>query len=327
MQTTADFDSPWKEAIEVLFPAFMNFFFPDIAAAIDWSRGYEFLDKELEKITRDATLGRRYADKLVKVFLLGGQEAWLLIHIEVQGYWDAGFPKRMYVYNYRIFDRYAMEVVSLAVLSDDDPAYRPGEYRRERWGCELYFRFPTVKVLDYGQDWAGLEASANPFAVVVMAHLKARETRSGGEQERKRWKIQLVKMLYQRGYERQGVLELFRFIDWLLVLPEPLEQAFRAELSQLEEEQKVPYLSSIERIGLQKGLEQGRQEGRQEGSVEEGQVMVLEAVSIRFGVVPEDVVGAVHAITAQETLRTLLRQAIAVPDLVAFREALRLAKG
>jgi len=84
----------------------------------------------------------------------------------------------------------------------------------------------------------------------------------------------------------------------------------------------VPYLSSIERIGLQKGLEQGRQEG----SVEEGQVMVLEAVSIRFGVVPEDVVGAVHAITAQETLRTLLRQAIAVPDLVAFREALRLAK-
>ena len=69
------------------------------------------------------------------------------------------------------------------------------------------------------------------------------------------------KILYQRGYNHQDVVELFRFIDWLLVLPEPLEQEFRAVLSQLEEEQKVLYLSSIERIGLQKGLEQGRQLG------------------------------------------------------------------
>ena len=85
----------------------------------------------------------------------------------------------------------------------------------------------------------------------------------------------------------------------------------------------MPYLSSIERIGLQKGLEQGRQLG----SVEEGQVMVLEAVSMRFGVVPEDVVHTVNAFTTRETLRALLRQAITVPDLAAFQEALRLAKG
>jgi hypothetical protein len=54
--------------------------------------------------------------------------------------------------------------------------------------------------------------------------------------------------------------------------------------------------------------------------------MVLEAVSMRFGVVPEDVVHIVHAITTREALRALHRQAITVPDLATFREALRLAK-
>jgi hypothetical protein len=315
---TSDFDSPWKEAIEVLFPAFMQFFFPAIHREIDWSRGYLFLDKELEKVVRDATLGRRYADKLVRVFLLGGQEAWLLIHIEVQGYRDADFPERMYVYHYRIFDRYGVEVVSLAVLSDDDPAYRPAEYHRERWGCELIFRFPIAKVLDYAEQWALLEASANPFALVVMAHLKARETRTRPDEQRKAWKLNLIKHLYRHSYGRQEVLELFRFIDWLLVLPPAVEQALQVELSQLEEEQRMPYLSNIERIGLQKGLERG--------SLEEARAMLLEAVDARFGGVPVDVAQAVNTMQVPQNLRLLLRQAIILPDLAAFREALRTAE-
>jgi len=44
---TDDYDSPWKEILEWYFPDFMAFFFPHAAAQIDWSRGYETLDKEL----------------------------------------------------------------------------------------------------------------------------------------------------------------------------------------------------------------------------------------------------------------------------------------
>ncbi len=326
-----DFDSPWKEAVEVLFPAFMSFFFPTIHAAIDWSRDYQFLDKELEKVVRDATLGRRYADKLVKVFLKEGQETWLLIHIEIQGYYDATFPRRMYVYHYRIFDRYGVEVISLAVLSDDDPAYRPGEYRTGRWGCNLLFQFPVVKVLDYGQDWAQLEAEPNPFAIVVMAHLQARAVKDG--EERKRWKLRLVRLLLEKGYDRQAVLELFRFIDWLLVLPEALEQEFRIELKQVEGERSMPYISSFERLaiqegreqGLQQGLQQGIQQGKRQGSLEGSREMLLEALATRFGAMPEEVTQAINAIEIQETLRSLLRQVISSADLNAFREALRKA--
>jgi hypothetical protein len=42
-----DYDSPWKEALEVYFRAFLALFYPRIHADIDWSRGYLFLDKEL----------------------------------------------------------------------------------------------------------------------------------------------------------------------------------------------------------------------------------------------------------------------------------------
>jgi len=57
-----DYDSPWKDALEHAFPEFMAFFFPEAHADIDWSRGYESLDTELQQIVRDAPLGTRLAD-------------------------------------------------------------------------------------------------------------------------------------------------------------------------------------------------------------------------------------------------------------------------
>ncbi len=62
-----DYDSPWKEALEIYFKEFMDFFFPWIASEIDWTKKYKFRDKEFQQIVRDASLGRRYADKLVSV--------------------------------------------------------------------------------------------------------------------------------------------------------------------------------------------------------------------------------------------------------------------
>nr|VFJ65941.1 MAG: hypothetical protein BECKDK2373B_GA0170837_11566 [Candidatus Kentron sp. DK] len=168
-----DYDGPWKEALKFWFPEFLALLFPAIHGKIDWSRQHEFLDKELQQVAWDAKFGRRYADKLVKVWTLAGKETWVLIHVEVQGQPEPGFDERMYVYNYRLFDRYRVDVVSLAVLADQSPGFRAGDYRRDYWGCDVRFSFPTVKLLDLARDWASLEKSDNPFALVVMAHLMA----------------------------------------------------------------------------------------------------------------------------------------------------------
>ena len=184
----SDYDSPWKEALEHYFEAFMAFFFPLAHADINWSRGYEFLDKELQQVLREAELGRRVVDKLVKVWRSSGEEEWILIHVEIQSQEESDFAKRMYVYHYRIFDRYNRQVVSLAVLADERAGWRPDRFGYSLWGCSVGFEFPVVKLLDYAADFAALESSANPFATLVLAHLKTQETRRDFE-SRRVWKV------------------------------------------------------------------------------------------------------------------------------------------
>jgi hypothetical protein len=258
MTTTADqFDSPWKDILESYFPDFMQFFFPHIYDEIDWSRGYDFLDQELQQVVRDAELGKRLADKLVKVWKHGGEETWVLIHAEIQNQEESDFSKRIFVYYYRLLDRYDRPIVSLAILGDDRKSWRPQPYQAELWGCEVNFRFPIVKLMDYESRWAELEASVNPFAIVVMAHLKTKETRKDPE-ARKEWKFRLTRRLYEQGFARQDIINLYRFVDWLLVLPEGLKQAFRSELAQYEQERNMPYVTSNEQMAKAEGRAEGQ---------------------------------------------------------------------
>ena len=67
---STSFDSPWKDVVETYLPEFIAFFFPDAYSQIDWKRGFEFLDQELRQVVRDAELGKRFVDKLVKVYLV-----------------------------------------------------------------------------------------------------------------------------------------------------------------------------------------------------------------------------------------------------------------
>lgn len=71
------------------------------------------------------------------------------------------------------------------------------------------------------------------------------------------WKRRLARGLYHKGLSRQDILELFRFLNWVLVLPEMEEDRLWAELQQYEQEQIMRYVTSVERIGIKKGLQQG----------------------------------------------------------------------
>ena len=92
---STDYDSPWKEALDAYFEPFLAMLFPEVHRRIDWSRGYESLDKEFQQVVREAEVGRRYVDKLVKVWTTDGAECWVLVHVEVQTARDAEFPRRM----------------------------------------------------------------------------------------------------------------------------------------------------------------------------------------------------------------------------------------
>ena len=251
-----DFDSPWKEALDGYFEPFVRLLMSEARADIDWSQGYESLDKELQQIVRDGESGRRLVDKLVKVWLKDSREQWVLIHVEVQTAEDAEFAQRMYVYNYRLFDRYNKEVVSLAVLGDDNPRWRPASYGYKRWGFEAGIRFPIIKLLDHAQRRQELEESENPFAIFILAHLDTLETRQD-QGERCNRKFRLIKRLYERGLSAGDVRKLFRVIDWIMDLPKDLAEAFLEEVKQYEERNQMPFITTPERIGLGRGLMRG----------------------------------------------------------------------
>lgn len=255
-ENATEFDSPWKQILEQYFEDFILFFFPQAHGDIEWSRDYEFLDKELQQVVRDAELGRRLVDKLVKVYRTSGEEAWVLVHVEVQSQEESGFAERMFVYHYRIYDRYKRKVASIAVLGDERRSWRPNQFGYQLFGCEIGFRFPSVKLLDYSDQWSALESSRNPFATVVMAHLKAQQTHSNA-QERFASKLAITRRLYEQDYSREDVINLFHFIDWLMSLPADLEQEFQQRIQQLEEERQMPYITSVERSGIRQGLLEG----------------------------------------------------------------------
>jgi hypothetical protein len=313
---TADFDSPWKEALETYLRDFLTLCFPQLAAGIDWGRPPEFLENELRQVTREAELGPRRVDLLVQVGLLDGRETWLLIHIEVQGQEEALFSQRMFVYFYRLFDHYRRPLVSLAVLTDERATWRPATFALEQWGCTLHFSYPIVKLADWRGRQAELAASANPFATVLLAHLAAQATR-GDAQARWGAKLALIRGLFDRGLAREQVLSLFRIIDWFLALPQDREQALWTAVRALEEEHKMPYVTSIERFGRAEGLKEGLERGREEGQAEERRALVRRAVLRRFGSIPAALEERLTAADLDE-LTALFDQVLVAPDLEAL---------
>jgi hypothetical protein len=300
----SDYDSPWKEALDDYFERFMAFFFPHVHAEIDWTRGYETLDKELQQIAPEAEVGRRLVDKLVKVWRKNGAEEWVLIHIEVQSQPETVFPQRMYVYNYRLFDRYNRKVVSLAILADDRPSWRPDHFEYSLWGCKVGIQFPVIKLLDYAVACDALESDPNPFAMVVLAHLKTLETRRDPA-NRLNWKVRLIKGLYERGLSPEDVRKLFRFIDWVMELPQALEDFLFDELRKFEEAKQMPFVTTPERVGHRRGLREGLLRG-------------LEAMlKIKFGQEGLQIMPELRELTEVEKLEQLVD---AIPTVTTLEE-------
>ncbi len=312
-------DSAWKDILGTHFKAFIQFFFPEVHRDIDWSKGYETLDKELEVILRGSKSRKRRADKLVKVHLLSGAPAVILIHVEVQRKPEADFEGRMFQYNYRIFDRRGEEVISLAILTDSRSSSRRDRFERKRWGFELLMRYPVVCFLDFEGRQAELEASKNPFAVVVLAHLEARKTK-GTPAEALEAKWRLTRMLYERGYKKRDIIGLYKFIDWVLRLPEDLETELHDRQRTLEGKKTMPYVSSIERFGIEKGRQEGKVEGKVEGKAEGLLEAIAVGLKLRFGPEGLKLLPRIRRVHEAKALRAILTAVHKAKTLDAFRE-------
>ncbi len=263
----ADYDSPWKEILDKYLQKFLNLFYSSLHEDIDWNKGYQSLDKELAKIAPGAESGNCIADKVFEVSLKNGTVTTLLIHIEVQGEWQEHFAKRMYVYDYRLFDHYQLPTISIAVLTDTHPNWRPSSYHWQMHNNEKLFRFHSVKLLDYIQT-ATKQSKQDLFKVLIYVHFEAKAC-ANDDKNRFQGKFKILRYILSLGLQSEEVRQLIRFIDWAMQLPRELDKKLYRKLNKIEQEGKMQYVSSWERMWLEEGIEKGIEQGIEKG-IEKG---------------------------------------------------------
>jgi hypothetical protein len=151
--------------------------------------------------------------------------------------------------------------------------------------------------------------------MVVKAHLALQATQRDLP-SRKAWKMRLVRQLYEFGYNQGQVVDLFRFIDFTLALPQRLDRAFWTELQAYEEQISMPYISSIERMGYAQGKKEGHEKGREEGRCE----VVLTLLGQKVGPLSQDWINRISELPDQrlQALTLALLQFDTQEDLSAW---------
>ncbi len=212
-------DALWKGIIEDLFDDFLRFFYPDDIDLIDFSKGFEFLDKELEALFPDAESRDRRADKLVKVHTKQGDTQWILIHIEVQGYYDKYFAERMFNYYYRILEKYKKKIAAIAIFTDDHEWFHPKAYNSSFFGTEVTYKFRTYKLSE--KTLADFENSDNPFAVIMETAWYSLKKNKLDDEGLYNFKIQLIRRLMALEYTKPQIERIFDFIDYYVRFEKP----------------------------------------------------------------------------------------------------------
>lgn len=205
-------DTLWKGILENIFSDFLKFFFKDAEALFDLEKGFEFLDKELEQLFPSEEIkSPKFVDKLVKVFSKTGDEKWILVHIEIQGYDDKKFGERMFTYFYRILDRYKKRITSIALFTDADKNFNPSVYEYDYLGTRLTFQFNTYKIMD--QDETLLFADSNPFAIVILTAILALKKKQLNDENLYLLKFSIAKNLLLKKISKQKIDDVLIFLQ------------------------------------------------------------------------------------------------------------------
>jgi hypothetical protein len=223
--------------------------------------------------------------------------------------------------HHRIFDKYGVSPITLAILGNSSRKWRPTSYQYQSLGCGITFHFRICKTIDFKGKLDDPRYRHQQALFIIAAHLGTQQYRQN-PQQLSAYRLELTVKFHYEEYPLSDNHLLHHLIDWLMPLSDALKIQFRNQLQQRLPDKTMPHITLFEELALKEGLEKGLVEGRQEGIVQTAREAILDVLDTRFGQVPDSVHERVNAIGSEPTLKNLLRQAARASSLEEFQAPL-----
>ena len=281
------YDILWKGILEELFDDFLRFLFPNARELFDLGKKFEFMDKELSEIHPEAEEkpDMRFLDKLVKVHRRDGREEWVLVHVEVQGYYDAEFARRMFAYYCRIFARHNRPITAVVIFSGQDGKRMPDHYVCKFAGTELFYRYNALYLQDFTDE--ELATNKNIFALALLAAKKGLLKGKILDKELLNEKLLVFNKLFERGlFLDKKVRATMAFLNNYVQFEDPeTNRTFMERIDKITGKKNsmgvIELLAEIKAEEARKeGHEKGLEEGREEGIAETKKAFVKNLLSV-----------------------------------------------
>ena len=261
----------------------------------------EEVDKELPTLLREVDFAARVQ--------VGEDQAVLLV--EFQTSWEADVPERMSSYAWRLYERYRLGVYPVVVV------LRRGGELRDEWvmralGREITrFRFEAIPMWEVdGEEILG-QGLKGLYPLLPLMRWEERRIEEVLEDS------QRLVLEEIEGRERRA--DAYVALQVLSGIAHP-EKLIRGILRRREIMLESPFYREILEEGEARGLEKGKAIGLELGEENRLREDVLEVLEVRFGLVPPDVEESVRSLRGRKLLEGLLRRAIVIESLEAFRE-------
>lgn len=266
----------FKELLTEFFVEFLELFCPQLAESLD-KAALEFVDKQVFSDIPGAELSE--PDLVAKVRLLG-QEAFCLIHSEIQGQRQKDFNRRMFWY-FAVLDRkFGLPVYPIALFSHSVQVNEPDSYS---------VAFPDLNVLNFQYrsiqlnklNWRDFVRQRNPVACALMAKMGMSPA------ERPRVKLECLRLLATLKLNPAKARFVSGFIDTYLQLTAQETLLFKQEADRVLKKEEKREVMELTTSWKEEGIAEGIMVGEAKGRINESQRLVTRLLQRRFGLLPD----------------------------------------
>ncbi|MDR1731715.1 MAG: hypothetical protein LBR61_06425 [Synergistaceae bacterium] len=259
-------DQSWKDVINENVDDAISFFMPSLAAKRDYSKEPEAINPEHTVIGGKSNKRKRTSDLCLSLPLVNSNVSRAIFLIEQQDRKAEELPLRIFQSYYRVSDKYAVPVTSLAIYTGK---IRPvNTYYREWEGTSVRFRFNVYSV--NGADAEELKRDERDFALAILAGKRMIEAKREAS-KRGAYSLELLDLIRTKNWSGEKAWSFRRFAYRLLQIDE-------ADIDQKVKEAWKMEFKPISEVVRDIHIRDAREYGREEGKFEVARSMLADGV-------------------------------------------------